>query len=186
MPINYAFEKKDSQKYEISFNIGDKILITGPSGSGKTILVQGFCQIGKHQGNITVNGLCLSTQGSKEAWHNAYEYMSQSYALISDNFVQKRIKENRSQLTSIFEMLDLDMREIESLGSLSGGQKQRVIIALKLISERQILIFDEPTSSLDPVNANRVWSLLQKIDKTIVVITHNNLNRSGFAKVVEL
>lgn len=186
MPINYAFEKKDNQKYEISFKIGDKVLITGPSGSGKTILVQGFCQIGKYQGNITVNGLCLSTQGSKEAWHNEYEYMSQSYALISDNFVQKRIKENRSQLTSIFEMLDLDMKEIESLGRLSGGQKQRAVVALKLISERQILIFDEPTSSLDPINANRVWSLLQKIDKTVVVITHNNLNTSGFAKVVEL
>lgn len=60
-------------------------------------------------------------------------------------------------------------------GSLSGGQQQRLSIARALAVEPDVLLMDEPTSSLDPQSTSRIEELIQKLKKsvTIVIVTHN-------------
>jgi phosphate transport system ATP-binding protein len=58
---------------------------------------------------------------------------------------------------------------------LSGGQQQRLCIARSLSMKPNILLFDEPTSSLDPISSNKIEQLLLelKADVTIIIVTHN-------------
>ena len=71
---------------------------------------------------------------------------------------------------------------------ISGGQKQRLGIARALFSEPEILIFDEPTSSLDKENSNQIFKFLlsHKSKKTIVVVSHNILFEKEFDNIFNL
>ena len=71
---------------------------------------------------------------------------------------------------------------------ISGGQKQRLGIARALFSEPEILIFDEPTSSLDKENSNQIFKYLlsYKSKKTILVVSHNILFENEFDHILNM
>ena len=107
---------------------------------------------------------------------------------ISNINVKKSIE--LSQLSEFLENDDrkLDLRVGESGIKISGGQKQRIGVARALFHDPEILIFDEPTSSLDPITTNNLLDTLKKLNnlKTIILVSHDIKDFSVFDKVYEI
>jgi len=61
----------------------------------------------------------------------------------------------------------------DTIANISAGQRQRLLLARALYQQRELLLLDEPTSNLDPASVQRVVALLQRLNRTVVVITHD-------------
>ncbi|MHB9019593.1 MAG: cell division ATP-binding protein FtsE [Minisyncoccota bacterium] len=105
------------------------------------------------------------------ATKTAYENIA--FALEVDGKSQSEIQEFVPQ---ILDMVGLSDRAFNFPHELSGGEKQRVAIARALIHQPMLLIADEPTGNLDPLNSAEIVKLLVKINElgtTVVLVTHN-------------
>ena len=174
-----------------------KIVVCGPSGSGKSTLIRCINRLEEHQkGTIIVDGTEL-TENTKniEAIRAEVGMVFQQFNLfphlsILDNctlapiWVKKMPKKEAEELA----MKQLDQVQIADQaqnfpGQLSGGQQQRCAIARALCMEPKIMLFDVPTSALDPEMIKEVLDAMVNLAKagmTMIVVTHE----MGFAKEV--
>ena len=186
---NISFKHENSEKFllkNISFEIKkNKVTgIIGQNGSGKTTLINIICGLLEpNQGKIKINE--KNIHENLFNWQKIIGFIPQNIFMI-DNTLETNVafgveKENidRDKVLKIMKLTELD-RDFspESLigenGSLlSGGQKQKIAISRALYKDPQILIFDEPTSSLDiESEINFIDNFLKKNDKTIILISH--------------
>lgn len=116
---------------------------------------------------------------------NAYENIS--FAMEASGADDEAIKRD---VPRVLELVDLAHRSNHFPHQLSGGEKQRLAIARAIITQPKVIIADEPTGNLDPVNANDVISILKKINDlgtTVILTTHNkDLVNSLGCRVVTL
>lgn len=189
--VDYSYEYSRPILQDINLQIGcnDKLAIVGLSGSGKSTLAKllvGFYlptqgQIKFNQHKTTEINLCDIRQ--------YVHYLPQSPQLFSgtikDNLLMGLDREvsveeidNACKLALIYndiqEMpLKYETKLDEEATALSGGQKQRLTIARALLTSARVLIFDESTSSLDPITEKRiVENLLEIEDRTMIFIAH--------------
>ncbi|ANU52260.1 peptide cleavage/export ABC transporter [Limosilactobacillus reuteri] len=189
--VDYSYEYSRPILQDIKLQIGcnDKLAIVGLSGSGKSTLAKllvGFYlptqgQIEFNQHKTTEINLCDIRQ--------YVHYLPQSPQLFSgtikDNLLMGLDREvsaeeidNACKLALIYndiqEMpLKYETKLDEEATALSGGQKQRLTIARALLTSARVLIFDESTSSLDPITEKRiVENLLSIKDRTMIFIAH--------------
>lgn len=189
--VDYSYEYSRPILQDINLQIGcnDKLAIVGLSGSGKSTLAKllvGFYlptqgQIEFNQHKTTEINLCDIRQ--------YVHYLPQSPQLFSgtikDNLLMGLDREvsaeeidNACKLALIYndiqEMpLKYETKLDEEATALSGGQKQRLTIARALLTSARVLIFDESTSSLDPITEKRiVENLLSIKDRTMIFIAH--------------
>ena len=191
--ISYSYPNSEEKALEdISLKIkkGDFIGLVGPSGAGKTTLVDVLLGLLHPQkGAIKLNGKDIFSQ--IELWRSLVAYLPQEIFLIDDsltnnialnddieNSSQDRLKEVviNSRLDDFIDNLPegLDTRMGERGVRLSGGQRQRVAIARALFHEREVLILDEATSSLDMKTEEAIVNQMQKFkgEKTVITIAH--------------
>jgi ABC-type multidrug transport system fused ATPase/permease subunit len=190
---NIAFEK-------ISLRIpkGSFTAIIGASGSGKTTLTRIFLRLLEpSQGIVSLGGQNMPNF-TRAAWRSAFAYVPQNPSLfmgtIRSNLCLARDTTDQ-ELWFVLQQVGLD-QEISSLDTilgengtgLSGGQLQRLAIARALITQAEILIFDEPTSSLDAVSEQHIKVLLESLrgTKTLIVIAHRLTTIEKADQVVEL
>lgn len=161
----------------------------GPSGSGKSTIVDllfGFLK--KKSGNIAVNGLELDDINLK-AWRKLVRYVSQDTflfnATVRENIIVGKPDATEEEIISAARKANTDIF-IEKLPrgydtnlgdkglKISGGQRQRIAIARAILSDPEILIFDEATSSLDPESERLIQRSIEEFSnrKTIIIISH--------------
>jgi ATP-binding cassette subfamily C protein len=175
---------------EINFSIeaGQFVAIVGQSGAGKSTLVD--LLLGMYEptsGNIKVSG--LPPREAVKTWPGVISYVPQDIAII-DGTIAKNIalQDSDQQKNQIHTSLDrahllddvmaMDNKLNEVVGErgtrLSGGQRQRLGIARDLYTNPEMIIFDEATSSLDPITEKSVTDAIynKKSGVTLIVIAH--------------
>lgn len=172
---------------EVSFSIdgNDIVALIGPSGAGKTTLVRCINRLTEPTaGEIWLNDRELTGLNKRELKKARRDIgmVFQEYSLVERLTVMENVLSGRLGYTSTwrafrrkfhgddieraYELLDrvgLDGHENDRADELSGGQRQRVGIARAIIQEPDILLADEPTSSLDPETSHAVMDLLTEI-----------------------
>lgn len=163
----------------------EKILIRGKSGIGKTTLFKillGFETIDK--GKVTVNGNPIDKQNIKQIRKQMF-YLSQDIDLrqekvgdLLDEILLHNSKEDAksSQLNERLSLLDLTVNILEkNVMALSGGERQRVGLLICFLLDRPVWLLDEPTSSLDDLMKLRIADYILNQNKTIVIISHDEV-----------
>lgn len=168
--------------FSLSMRAGEIYSLIGPSGCGKSTLLKVLCGIiREYEGRIAFNGRAFTPKDI------SIGYVPQQYGLLDWKTVKDNIllpfrldKDKVLRETEVNEILA--SLEIEDLmqrypSQLSGGQKQRVALARAFISQPDILLMDEPFSSLDTFTSaasQRVFlRLWEKYKVTTLFITHN-------------
>lgn len=181
------------KEINLSVDKGDFITIMGPSGSGKSTLLYLIGGLDKPtSGKISIKGHDISVLSDEEQSimrRREVGFVFQFYNLVPNLTVEdnimlpilldgKKIKNYRSKLNEILEVVELSDRKNHTPRELSGGQQQRVAIARALINEPDIILADEPTGNLDSKTSDEVMKLLQCINKdkgkTILQVSHSH------------
>lgn len=181
---------------DVSFEVqqGEVISIIGPSGSGKSTLLRSLIGLEEiNSGELFIEGISVKKSGKK-----AYEKMGmvfQGFNLfphktVMGNLIEAPIvvkgekkKEVKKRASELLNKVGLSDKKDSYPAQLSGGQKQRVAIARALAMEPDIMLFDEPTSSLDPELVGEVLTVIRDLadeNITMMIVTHE----MGFAKDV--
>lgn len=188
--INKKFGKKEVLK-NISFEVHDKeiVAIVGPSGSGKSTLLRcinmidpptsGIIKYDKYnimKKNIDINKYRMNV-GMVFQQFNLFSHLTviENITLVPIKLglltKEKAYKKGEKLLNDI----GLLTKENEKPINLSGGEQQRVAIVRALMMEPKLLLFDEPTSSLDPQMTREVLELIKKIVTTgmnMMIVSH--------------
>lgn len=182
-------DKKILENISMSINMGEKICLVGQSGSGKTSLISilsGFNE--QTDGEILINN--EKTNLKNINWANNISYISQFPYIFPDTIRNNILFYSNEEITNEFlnevtSLVGLD-KFINNLPEgyetkigeggqeLSGGQAQRIAIARALISNREIIILDEPTSHLDIETEFEIKEKLLELFKgrTVIIATH--------------
>jgi len=192
------FGESDARTYavkEVSFEVawGEMLYIVGPSGSGKTTLLSMISGILRpNSGSVTIDGRdlwSLSDNDIADFRLNTIGFVFQDYHLFprlttAENVAIPLILQKRSW----GEALRAAARCLEVVGladkaqlpptKLSGGEQQRVAIARAIVHQPAILVFDEPTASLDGETGRKIVSFVKTeiltAQRCIVVVTHDS------------
>jgi phospholipid/cholesterol/gamma-HCH transport system ATP-binding protein len=167
---------------------GEIFVIMGPSGSGKSVLLKHLIGLeSPDAGEILINGESIQTPEIASKYRLALVF--QSGALFNSLTVgenvglylsEHRLKPPAEIARIVAEKLeDVGLKGTEDKipGELSGGMKKRVAIARALVIEPQMILYDEPTSELDPLSAvvigEEILKLQQRIQVTSLVVSHD-------------
>ncbi len=185
---NLSIELGEFKLENASFGVekGDYLMIIGPTGSGKTIILEtiaGFYQ--PKQGRIYMKGKDITTlPPEKRGISMVYQdYMLFPHMSVYDNIAfglrkkNDNEKEIKNEINHIAKVLEIQHLLNRSPTTLSGGEQQRVAIARALVVKPEILLMDEPFSSLDVKTRERMRKLvknaMEEYDTTVIQVTHD-------------
>ena len=201
--LSFSYGEKEDVSLSLKIKKGEKVCLLGHNGSGKSTLlklIDGL--LVPKSGNIYINGYLLDD--------NSSYFSRRDIGLLFQNpdsqFVGTTVKddlifslENENVDPSIMdELIDESLKEVDMLDyknrepvSLSGGQKQRVNLASRFILKKNILLFDEAKSMLDPKGKADMERILEKkIEEnenlTIIDVTHDIEDTSIFNRAIVL
>ena len=165
---------------------GKFVVILGPSGAGKSTLLNLLGGLDSPtEGKILVEGkdiAGLSNDALADYRAATVGFVFQFYNLIptltmhENVTLVKKIAPDALSATKMLEEVGLADHLNNFPGELSGGEQQRLVIARALLNDPQVLLADEPTGNLDPVTADGIMQLFQKIASqgcAVVMSTHN-------------
>jgi ABC-2 type transport system ATP-binding protein len=167
---------------DVAFSVaaGEIFGILGPNGAGKTTTVE--CIAGTLEpdgGEITVLG--VDPARDRSFVRERVGYQLQSTALPAALRVQEALElfatfyDKPLEVDELLALVGLAEQRRRPFGKLSGGQKQRLSIALALVGDPQVAVFDELTTGLDPQGRRDVWALIRQVNErgiTVVLVTH--------------
>ena len=171
----------------VSLKIGNGMFgPLGPNGAGKSTLMRTIAALqDSDEGTITVGDIDVSKD--KQSLREILGYLPQEFGVypkisandlldhlavmkgITDSKQRKEVVESLLHQTNLWEAKD------QKLGTYSGGMKQRFGIAQALIGDPKLIIVDEPTAGLDPMERNRFHNLLSEIGENVIVILSTHI-----------
>jgi cell division transport system ATP-binding protein len=174
----------------LSIEPNEFVSIVGQSGAGKTTLLKMLLAEEKpSEGKVYYDSTDVHTLSRSEItdFRRKIGMVFQDYRLLPNKTVYENIaftmeasgktdEEIEADVPYVLELVDLSSKMWNFPSELSGGEKQRVAIARALVNQPDIIIADEPTGNLDPVNTYDVVQILKKINDlgtTIILTTHN-------------
>jgi phospholipid/cholesterol/gamma-HCH transport system ATP-binding protein len=173
---------------------GETMVVMGPSGTGKSVLIKHIVGLfDPDGGSVEVDGLSVpdADAGEIDEIRSRISYVFQNSALFDSLTVGENIRLGLPPELCDREPAACDRKVRESLthvnldesvlpllpAELSGGMQKRVALARAIVGERKYILYDEPTTGLDPVNAatinNLIARLQEEIGLTSIVVTHD-------------
>lgn len=168
-------ERTVLENLSLELGTGEVLAIIGPNGSGKTVLLKSLL------GMIPSTGTISWAPGTQVG------YVPQKVA--PDRGLPLRVREAleakarmlglaRSEVEKVAESAGLGRELLDAVaGLLSGGQFQKLLIAFALLGQPNVLLFDEPTASLDELSEERVYELLHRLQTergmTVILVSHD-------------
>ncbi|MCC7469619.1 MAG: ATP-binding cassette domain-containing protein [Bacteroidetes bacterium] len=191
--VTKFYKNSDSPSIEnidLEIKKGEFVSIVGQSGAGKTTLTKLLlCEEKPTNGRILFGGKDVHRLRGKKLTSyrrdigtvfqdfrllpNKTAYENISFAMESAGKTDKEIAED---VPYVLELVDLANRANYFPKQLSGGEKQRLAIARAIINNPEVVVADEPTGNLDPVNTYEIVRILEKINDlgtTVILTTHN-------------
>ena len=162
---------------DLSFEVqsGDTLAIIGPNGSGKSVLLKALLKLLPFAGSIV--------------WSPGVRLGYVPQKLAADRQMPLHVRDLLEAKTRFLKLPQRDMREVcdqvgltsvllnASIGVISGGQFQKVLIDYALLGNPGVLLFDEPTASLDELEEERIYELLEEFQKeqslTLLLVSHD-------------
>ncbi|HSH95556.1 MAG TPA: ATP-binding cassette domain-containing protein [Roseimicrobium sp.] len=180
---------------------GEIFVIMGPSGSGKSVLLRHIIGLLEPDaGDILIEGRSVHEAGVMDRYRMAMVF--QSGALLNSLTVGENVglyltehelkspEEIKRIVSEKLALVGLKGQEDRDPEDLSGGMKKRVAIARALVMEPQLVLYDEPTSELDPLMAitvgQEILNLRERVGATSIVVTHDRDLAFGIADRIAL
>lgn len=194
--VHKAFDLPVLDGVDLLVETGEMFALFGPSGTGKSVLLKTTIGlIVPDRGDVRVDGesVYYGPRGTVERIRRKVGYVFQYAALFDSLSVQENIlmglpedrlrqmgrMEQARQVWETLELVNLDPPAVVQKlpAELSGGMKKRVGIARAIVGRPEILLWDEPTTGLDPVNTAAVERLIEQLDReldvTSLIVTHD-------------
>ncbi len=202
--VNFNYPNKNIQLLkDINIKIlkSDIIGISGKNGSGKStllLIIAGL--ISPISGKIFINNRLITHKHNCFDWSGKLGFVSQDSTLINDTLIKNIILEkdynkidleNSIKFLNIEEWIDsLPQKELtvilEQGTNISGGQKQKINIARSLYRKPDLIIMDEPLNALDKQTMIKFIEFIKTNNKTLIIVSHNNLVFEYCNKVYEI
>lgn len=176
----------------VNIDCGENLIVFGQSGTGKSVLLK--CIIGllhPDSGKVLIKGkdICTLSQKEIDAVRKNIGFLFQGAALYDSMSVRENLefplkrhftlsqKELDDRVTKTLEMVSLEDAIDKMPSELSGGMRKRVGLARSIITEPELMLYDEPTTGLDPITSKEISELIldlqKKLDMTSIVVTHD-------------
>ena len=206
--IQFRYPESDFDLFisDLTFPESSKTAVIGPSGFGKTTMLNLIAGILlPDKGEVIVNNAILNSQSDKERRNYRIQnigFIFQDFRLVPylsvlDNIllpfrinsIIKPDADASSRAKHISEDLNIGKLIKKYPAKLSHGERQRVAIARALINKPKVLLADEPTGNLDPVNKLHIKDILfdvvGKYNTTLITVTHDHEMLDGFDNVID-
>jgi cell division transport system ATP-binding protein len=190
---NVTKKYKDNMSLEdVTFSIkqGEFVSIVGHSGAGKTTLTKLIlAEEYPSDGTVFFESTDIHKLSNRELtnFRRKVGIVFQDFRLLPNRTAYENIafameatgkddKDIMEDVPHVLALVDLTNRAFHFPHQLSGGEKQRLAIARAIITQPDLIIADEPTGNLDPINASEVVNILKKINDlgtTVILTTHN-------------
>ncbi|MGA3292568.1 MAG: metal ABC transporter ATP-binding protein [Candidatus Acidiferrales bacterium] len=162
---------------DLSFEVhtGDSLAVIGPNGAGKTVLLKALLHLIPYEGSIR-----WSPDARLGYVPQKIEADRQLPLRLGDLLASKAavLKLPHAELDRVSSEIGLTQEILDaSIGHLSGGQFQKALIAFALLGRPNVLLFDEPTASLDELAEERVYDMLHSLQQdkgmTVILVSHD-------------
>ncbi|MGZ3919321.1 MAG: ABC transporter ATP-binding protein [Bacteroidia bacterium] len=179
----------------ISFHLykGENLVILGKSGSGKSVLIKCITELLRpDNGNIDILGYKVHAMNSHDLaeLRKKIGFLFQSGALYDSMTVRENLEfplhrmnrkikttELEEKVKTVLDNVGLGYAMDKMPAELSGGMRKRIALARTLISDPQIMLYDEPTTGLDPITSREISILINEVQKkyntSSIIITHD-------------
>lgn len=191
--LHKAFgENKVLAGVDLEFMQGDTTVVLGPSGTGKSVLLKHIVGLLRpDQGEVYFHDQRVDQLKESElvAIRTRVGFLFQMGALFDSRTVYDNVefplveharmskKERRDQAEKVLRMVGLPDVGQKMPGDLSGGQRKRVALARAIVLEPELMLYDEPTTGLDPITADLINELIvtlaEKLGVTSIAVTHD-------------
>ena len=205
--IHKKFENnKVLRGVDLTINDGETIAIIGSSGCGKSVLLKHIVGLMyPDEGKVTVDSHDMNELSAKELYEvrKMFGFLFQGAALFDSMTVEENIGlplvehdngpgpvDIKNVISEKLELVGLPGIEDLKPSELSGGMKKRVGLARALATNPKYILYDEPTTGLDPVMSDSIDELIRslsdKLDVTSIVVTHDMLSVKNVADKVSM
>ena len=178
----------------VSFSVkhGESVVIIGASGGGKSILLKQLIGLlMPDEGEVLIDGESLADKNERELLkvRRRFGMLFQGAALFDSMTVEENVgfvlrregklseAELKQRVAEILEMVDLSGTQEKKPAELSGGMRKRVGLARAIVYRPEIVLYDEPTTGLDPIVSDSIDQLMlrvvERLKVTSIVVTHD-------------
>jgi ABC-type multidrug transport system ATPase subunit len=182
--------KKFRQEFVIrdldyTFHSGVSYAITGPNGSGKSTLLQLIAQFTlPTKGSVEMLGIEPELVYSQITYAAPYVELIEEYTLAEhlEILLQNKYLPSTTTIALFEDFIDLQPNRFKSIKNYSSGMRQKIKLGFALLSERPVLLLDEPTTNFDEQAKNWFFDRLEQQRNKLIIIASNEAREIEFCK----
>lgn len=190
--VSKLYDKDSTALLDVTLTVmpGEFVSIVGHSGAGKTTLVKMIlADTYPTEGTVFFESLNIHSlnNGDLTKLRRRMGVVFQDFKLLSNKTAYENIafameslgrtdEEIAADVPHVLELVDLSNKTHHFPNQMSGGEQQRLAIARAIVNQPELIIADEPTGNLDPINTHEIIQIFKKINDlgtTVILMTHN-------------